>query len=89
MSTYYPIAYTDEATVVSEYTPEYRTATHYQSEAELEREFIGLLSEQSYEFLTFAFEAELNCGHLRPTRHTDNRHINRITCRNRSTPKAI
>ena len=29
-----------DSTVVSEYTPEYKTTKHYQSEAELEKDFI-------------------------------------------------
>ena len=35
MSTYNIITSTDESTVVAEYTPEYRTAAEYQSEAEV------------------------------------------------------
>ena len=48
MSTYKIIASTDESTVVAEYTAEHRSAAEYQSETELEREFIGLLSAQGY-----------------------------------------
>ena len=40
-----------EATVVSEYTPLKRTSQDYQSEAELENEFIKMLSNQGYEYL--------------------------------------
>lgn len=38
-STYNILASTDEATVVSEYTPSPSTSETYQSEADLEREF--------------------------------------------------
>ena len=59
MTNYNIITSTDEATVVAEYTAEYRAAAEYQSEAELEREFIRLLSGQGYEFLTLTDEAGL------------------------------
>ena len=57
--TYNPIAYTDESTVVTEYTPEYTRSDSYQSEADLEREFINLLSAQGYEYITFHNETTL------------------------------
>ena len=45
MSIYNIVASTDEATVVSEYTAEYNARSEkYQSEAELEREFIRQLT---------------------------------------------
>ena len=53
------IASTDESTVVAEYISSYRTAAEYQSEADLEREFINLLSEQGYEYCTINNEATL------------------------------
>jgi type I restriction enzyme R subunit len=40
MAAYNIVASTDESTVVAEYVAEYRTAAEYQSEADLEREFI-------------------------------------------------
>ena len=49
MSHYNLIASTDESTVVAEYSPPYRTAAEYQSEASLEQEFIRLLSGQGYD----------------------------------------
>jgi len=49
MTNYNIVASTEEATVVAEYVPEYRTAAEYQSEYDLEREFIDLLSRQGYE----------------------------------------
>jgi len=59
MINYNLIASTDEATVVAEYVPKYRTAAEYQSEADLESEFIDMLSEQGYEELAFHNEAAL------------------------------
>jgi type I restriction enzyme R subunit len=59
MTTYNLIAATDESTVVAEYAAVYRTAADYQSEADLEREFIRLLSGQGYEVLTIHNEAAL------------------------------
>ncbi|MCL1794252.1 MAG: hypothetical protein FWG34_10305 [Oscillospiraceae bacterium] len=59
MSAYNIIAATDESTVVAEYAPPYRTAFEYQSEADLEREFISLLSAQGYEYIQFHNEATL------------------------------
>ena len=59
MTNYNLIASTDESTVVAEYTQPYRTAAEYQSESDLEKEFIGLLSGQGYEYITFHNEAAL------------------------------
>jgi len=59
MSNYNIITSTDESTVVAEYTPAQRSAGSYQSEADLEKEFIRLLSEQGYEFFTITNEAAL------------------------------
>ncbi|MCL2045938.1 MAG: type I restriction endonuclease subunit R [Oscillospiraceae bacterium] len=59
MSSYNIITSTEESTVVAEYIPPYRSAAEYQSEADLEKEFIGLLSEQGYEYITFHNEAAL------------------------------
>ena len=42
---------TNDSTVVSEYNPEKRTRTQYQSEAELEDEIIKQLQSQGYEYL--------------------------------------
>ena len=50
MSIYNIVASTDEATVVAEYAAEYNVRPEkYQSEAELEREFIRQLTSQGYE----------------------------------------
>lgn len=59
MSYFNIVAATNENTVVTEYTPEPRTADNYQSEAELEREFIRRLGELGYEYLTIRKEADL------------------------------
>ncbi|MFU0783636.1 MAG: Type I restriction enzyme endonuclease subunit [Thermoanaerobacterium thermosaccharolyticum] len=60
MSTYNIVASTEEATVVAEYTAEYNARSEkYQSEADLEREFIKLLVSQGYEYLSIYNEAAL------------------------------
>ncbi len=60
MSTYNIVASTDEVTVVAEYNPDYSARSgKYQSEAELEEEFIHLLSSQGYEYITVHNEAAL------------------------------
>lgn len=53
------VAATTENTVVTEYIPEQRTAEAYQSEADLEREFIRRLRELGYEYLTIHKEDDL------------------------------
>jgi len=60
VSIYNIVASTDEATVVAEYTPEYSARSErYQSEADLEREFIRLLTSQGYEYLSIHDETAL------------------------------
>ncbi len=59
MSTYNIIAATNESTVVAEYTPESSRSEAYQSEAELEKAFIKLLSGQGYEYISVTSEAAL------------------------------
>ena len=59
MSQYNIIAESAEYTVVSEYEHAVSTSEAYQSEAELEREFIRLLTEQGYEYLPIHTEADL------------------------------
>ncbi len=56
---YEPIAVSAESTVVAEFVPDATASTAYQSEAELEREFIRLLQSQAYEYLPLTTEAEL------------------------------
>ncbi len=53
------VAQTNENTVVTEYEPQKQRSEKYQSEAALEQEFIRMLSEQGYTYLTFHSEAEL------------------------------
>lgn len=53
------VAQTNENTVVTEYESTSTRATNYQSEAELEKEFISLLSQQGYEYLEIHKEADL------------------------------
>ncbi len=60
MSIYNIVASTDEATVVAEYSAEYNVRSEkYQSEAELEREFIQQLTSQGYEYISVHNEAAL------------------------------
>jgi type I restriction enzyme R subunit len=60
MSIYNIVASTDEATVVAEYAAEYNVRPEkYQSEAELEREFIKQLTSQGYEYILVHNEAAL------------------------------
>jgi type I restriction enzyme R subunit len=60
MSIYNIVASTDEATVVAEYAAEYNDRPEkYQSEAELEREFIRQLTSQGYEYISVHNEAAL------------------------------
>lgn len=59
MSTFNIVAETSENTVVTEYEPVKIRADSYQSEAALEKEFIRLLCEQGYEYLTIHTEKDL------------------------------
>lgn len=54
-----PIAVSSESTVVTEFVQDAVAEKRYQSESELEREFIGLLREQAYEYLPITSEADL------------------------------
>ena len=54
-----PIAVSAESTVVAEYMPQPASATGYQSEAQLEAEFIKVLKSQAYEHLPIKTEADL------------------------------
>ena len=53
------VAQTTENTVVTEYEPVKARSDSYQSEAELEKEFIRMLTEQGYEYLPIHTEADL------------------------------
>ena len=59
MSTYNVVASTNESTVVAEYRATYDQHASYQSEADLEREFIATLGQQGYEYVTLRDEAAL------------------------------
>lgn len=59
MSFYNIVAQSSESTVVTEYKSETKRSDAYQSEAELEKEYIRLLQEQSYEYLAIHSEVEL------------------------------
>lgn len=53
------VAATSENTVVTEYEPVKARSNSYQSEAELEKEFIRMLTEQGYEYLQIHTEKDL------------------------------
>lgn len=53
------VAATSENTVVTEYEPVKARSNSYQSEAELEKEFIRMLTEQGYEYLQIHTEKNL------------------------------
>ena len=59
MSYFNIVAATNENTVVTEYDPVKARSDSYQSEAELEKEFIRLLCEQGYEYLPIHTEEDL------------------------------
>src|SRR5690606_8534918 len=56
---YEPIAVSSESTVVAEYTPDTRDDPSYQSEAELERQYLRLRQSQAYEYLPLTSEEQL------------------------------
>lgn len=53
------VARTNENTVVTEYEPVKKRSDGYQSEADLEKDFIRMLTEQGYEYLPIHAETEL------------------------------
>ena len=59
MSFYNIVAKSSESTVVTEYKSEKVRSDAYQSEAELEKEFIKLLQEQGYDYLPIKTEKDL------------------------------
>ena len=59
MSYFNIIAQSSESTVVTEYKPQAKRSEAYQSEADLEKEFIRLLCELGYEYLTIHKEKDL------------------------------
>ena len=56
---YEPIAVSSESTVVTEFVPDAAGGPAYQSEADLEREFIRLLQGQAYDYLRITTETQL------------------------------
>jgi type I restriction enzyme R subunit len=56
---YEPIVVSAESTVVAEFIPDPPTGAAYQSEADLEREFLKLLKSQAFEYLPIRSEAQL------------------------------
>ena len=59
MSYFNIVAQTNENTVVTEYEPVKKHSDSYQSEAALENEFIHMLEEQGYEYLSLHTEDDL------------------------------
>lgn len=59
MAFYNIVAKSNESTVVTEYKSEKVRSDAYQSEAELENEFIKLLQEQGYDYLPIKTEKDL------------------------------
>ena len=56
---YDPIVVSSESTVVAEYVPDKKGSAGYQSEAQLEADFIRLLESQAYEYLPITSEGQL------------------------------
>ncbi len=56
---YQMVSENPESTVVAEFEPGYYSAAQYQSEAEMERDFIDRLTRQAYEYLPITSEKEL------------------------------
>ena len=59
MSTFNMVASMNESTVVAEYTSQSRQSDSYQSEADLEKEFVHMLTEQGYEYFQIHDEEAL------------------------------
>lgn len=59
MSSYNIISSTSESTVASEYISDTLKSDAFQSEAQLEQEFINILSTQGYDYLEIHSEADL------------------------------
>ena len=59
MTQYNVVAESPLSTVVAEYTPSEERSDFYQSEADLERDFIRRLQSQGYEYVDIHSEAEL------------------------------
>lgn len=59
MNNYNLISENPESTIVAEFEPGYRSPAQYQSEAEMEADFIGQLERQAYERVNITCEADL------------------------------
>lgn len=59
MNSFEIVASSSESTVVNEYKPVKRKSADYQSEAELEQDFIERLKSQGYEYITIKSEQDL------------------------------
>lgn len=59
MSSFNIVAQSSDSTVVAEYKPDANRSTAYQSESQLEKEFIDLLKSQGYEYLGIKVEEDL------------------------------
>lgn len=59
---YKMVAENPQSTVVSDFEPVYRKSTQYQSEAEIEHDFISQLEKQGYEYLPIKTAKELICN---------------------------
>lgn len=59
MTSYQFISENNESTVATEFAPGYHSAAQYQSEAEMEADFIDRLTRQAYERLNISSEADL------------------------------
>ena len=59
MKQYDLIAEYPESAIVAEYQVDFKQSEKYQSEAELEKEFIKVLQSQSYDYLQIKSESEL------------------------------
>ncbi len=53
------VAQNNESTVVSEYIADYKKSTNYQTEQQLEQEFINQLKSQAYQYLDIHTEQDL------------------------------
>ena len=73
MSYFNIVAATTKNTVVTSYEPVKKRSDSYQSEAALEREFIHLLTQQGYEYLSIHKEVDL-IANLRSQLETLNRY---------------
>lgn len=62
MSNYDLISENPESTIVAEFEPGYRSAAQYQSEAEMETDFIRQLERQAYERVNITCEADLKAN---------------------------